>query len=162
MRIATLPVCFNPRTHTGCDTRRMPESRSRSCFNPRTHTGCDTARTTSRSGHDVSIHAPTRGATCSVPDYYHFIEVSIHAPTRGATERRSRETTIITCFNPRTHTGCDSRRAPHHKLFLVSIHAPTRGATSCILRPCVYGFVSIHAPTRGATVCKVTYYKSIN
>ena len=35
------PVCFNPRTHTGCDTRALTSANSLPCFNPRTHTGCD-------------------------------------------------------------------------------------------------------------------------
>ena len=34
------------------------------CFNPRTHTGCDIAAWDKGVGVIVSIHAPTRGATC--------------------------------------------------------------------------------------------------
>ena len=55
-------------------------------FNPRTHTGCDPLQF-----HiaflelDVSIHAPTRGATGLAEDGLPYGEVSIHAPTRGAT-----------------------------------------------------------------------------
>ena len=34
--------CFNPRTHTGCDSRQTPPCWPwLSGFNPRTHTGCD-------------------------------------------------------------------------------------------------------------------------
>ena len=35
------------------------------------------------------------------------------------------------CFNPRTHTGCDSRNWAVwlNEYLVVSIHAPTRGAT---------------------------------
>jgi len=121
---------------------------------------------------DVSIHAPTRGATHDRHAHRVIVCVSIHAPTRGATSGGS----AATCCAP------------------VSIHAPTRGATSyslrgavphlfqstrprgarqqqpdeigreeafqstrprgarrrLIRRPC-YGRVSIHAPTRGAT-----------
>ena len=58
---------FNPRTHTGCDfvgTTHVPSPRS---FNPRTHTGCDDVRLRRRfTIFGVSIHAPTRGATCSI------------------------------------------------------------------------------------------------
>ena len=100
-------------------------------------------------------------------------KVSIHAPTRGATTRTS-PTGSKSCFNPRTHTGCDNVRT---KLFayqakfqsthphgvrhsglsssldnaLVSIHAPTRGATVWSLPSHERANVSIHAPTRGAT-----------
>ena len=77
----------------------------------------------------VSIHAPTRGATALsaqqkadftfqsthprgvrlfVPPVYEQVQhVSIHAPTRGATFGSSLNITRWTCFNPRTHEGCD-------------------------------------------------------
>ena len=77
----------------------------------------------------VSIHAPTRGATCRGYPRGPPTAVSIHAPTRGATraivEKLEREE--------------------------VSIHAPTRGAT--VTQEYFVGreWVSIHAPTRGAT-----------
>ena len=80
------------------------------CFNPRTHTGCDGSwlelffRYLSR----VSIHAPTRGATrlCYPIGYGNY--VSIHAPTRGATGLLCHIDSRLKSFNPRTHTGCDS------------------------------------------------------
>ena len=55
----------------------------------------------------VSIHAPTRGATCQQESFVSKLEVSIHAPTRGAT------------------LDLESQRCK----YVVSIHAPTRGAT---------------------------------
>ena len=77
-------------------------------FNPRTHTGCD-ASIKGRGTHDLMFqsthpHGVRRdlwrqcGPVC---------EVSIHAPTRGATTRTLRTTASTRCFNPRTHTGCD-------------------------------------------------------
>ena len=77
--------CFNPRTHTGCDAFVLNFLQNHLCFNPRTHTGCDLHRRTMQ--HLVllvSIHAPTRGATCC----------NIICSSTA-------------CFNPRTHTGCD-------------------------------------------------------
>ena len=57
---------------------------------------------------DVSIHAPTRGATYAVFALFIRVHVvSIHAPTRGAT------LVFFTDFDVQ----------------IVSIHAPTRGAT---------------------------------
>ena len=55
----------------------------------------------------VSIHAPL--ARCDVgPQYMHFpLNVSIHAPTKGATPQRGRNKQFSQCFNPRTHEGCD-------------------------------------------------------
>ena len=61
-------VGFNPRTHTGCDRPRRNCCRSTMSFNPRTHTGCDTDNDREyRQGDEVSIHAPTRGATTGLP-----------------------------------------------------------------------------------------------
>ena len=37
------------------------------CFNPRTHTGCDYRNAIENGASEVSIHAPTRGATISFP-----------------------------------------------------------------------------------------------
>ena len=56
---------------------------------------------------EVSIHAPTRGATNTALLCFYDKDVSIHAPTRGATVI-NKAYAITKC---------------------VSIHAPTRGAT---------------------------------
>ena len=77
------------------------------CFNPRTHMGCDMQRRNMRKSIGVSIHAPTWGATSSVISccisssgfnprthmgcdfssylFFSMSAVSIHAPTWGAT-----------------------------------------------------------------------------
>ena len=121
--------CFNPRTHTGCDTSPKDNGPPCDCFNPRTHTGCDAQMEFYIELTKVSIHAPTRGATTTVPIYQGNNIVSIHAPTRGATFYHSIRVQllyrfqsthphgvrqpcriligVIKCFNPRTHTGCD-------------------------------------------------------
>ena len=58
----------------------------------------------------VSIHAPTRGATRVNDTFCAYKEiVSIHAPTRGATFNYTNKNTARLCFNPRTHTGCDTK-----------------------------------------------------
>ena len=91
MKKLALYKCFNPRTHTGCDSRQIPDDCPVLCFNPRTHTGCDGRLINIRRVKYVSIHAPTRGATEALDHLiYHLIR-----------------------FNPRTHTGCD--------LFLIRI-----------------------------------------
>ena len=101
----------------------------------------------------ISIHAPTRGATYTHAPPLTKTSISIHAPTRGATgelrkPRRSRHN-----FNPRSHKGSDGVFCwLHEQQGKISIHAPTRGAT--ILRhELIHAFlyISIHAPTRGAT-----------
>jgi hypothetical protein len=77
-------------------------------------------------------------------------EVSIHAPTRGATSERDRYLRLHRCFNPRAHARRDTL-LPNNILSANGFQS-TRGAT-----PKVGGIedaviVSIHAPTRGATV----------
>ena len=99
---------FNPRSRVGSDRdaeprsiavdefqstlprgERLVESRrwpSRWSFNPRSRVGSDCVAAGSRSGHDVSIHAPAWGATRSCRAVRVMAEhVSIHAPAWGAT-----------------------------------------------------------------------------
>ena len=75
--------------------------------------------------HCVSIHAPTQGATDGGDRYYDSSDVSIHAPTQGATNGFSGHL-ASSCFNPRTHAGCDFVRLEHRAARVVSIHAPTQ------------------------------------
>ena len=103
-------IGFNPRTHEGCDCSRICTLFSTLCFNPRTHEGCDCRADESFAEFlKVSIHAPTKGATCIYThgvyaakfqsthprrvrhDFHevvrYLVEVSIHAPTKGATKK---------------------------------------------------------------------------
>ena len=69
------------------------------CFNPRTHTGCDFINANPVIPLTVSIHAPTRGATGSRAYHVLWRElVSIHAPTRGATIYVGQRTPIVSSF----------------------------------------------------------------
>ena len=147
-----------------------------SCFNPRSHAGSDsqcTARFCTR--HEVSIHAPTQGATtasarkASCPrsfnprshagsDFPLFMQSCTSARFQSTLPRRERRWVSMRC-----RSGCT-----------VSIHAPTQGATSPrnrrrlvldrfnprshagsdlrgIQRCGNHKRVSIHAPTQGAT-----------
>ena len=55
-------------------------------FNPRSHEGSDGSLDLYYNYLLISIHAPTRGATCrSWLTSYQILQISIHAPTRGAT-----------------------------------------------------------------------------
>ena len=100
---------------------------------------------------DISIHAPTNGATtlvdmitslsgfqstlrrterlCCWNCYARFICISIHAPTNGATE--------------------SFKWIPED--LQISIHAPTNGATEAENVENGQELISIHAPTNGAT-----------
>ena len=101
---------------------------------------------------EISIHAPTKGATYRGDIYLIHEEISIHAPTKGATK-----------FNPHPVA-----------INVISIHAPTKGATIPLVIS-IIGIsefqstlprrerqvknsgefktrdISIHAPTKGAT-----------
>ena len=57
-------VRFNPRSHEGSDLVIIFTVFSFLCFNPRSHEGSDTLRRGKKISIGVSIHAPTRGATC--------------------------------------------------------------------------------------------------
>ena len=54
---------FNPRSHERSDQNRMIHAIEIFYFNPRSHERSDNNDAFSTSGADISIHAPTRGAT---------------------------------------------------------------------------------------------------
>ena len=76
---------FNPRSHEGSDTRLPSCFFSLFYFNPRSHEGSDTNMSLEKAVENISIHAPTRGATAAAPLTTAPSRISIHAPTRGAT-----------------------------------------------------------------------------
>ncbi len=127
---AGISVCFNPRTYTRCDAYSGISAIIQLCFNPRTYTRCDIDAQCFKLSLEVSIHAPTRGATQSGGKIGISQQVSIHAPTRGATKTACLASLIIHLFqsthlhevrlvfgsllanatysfNPRTYTRCD-------------------------------------------------------
>ena len=135
-------TCFNPRTHTGCDVLFCTKIRANVGFNPRTHTGCDKLEKVLLRMSEVSIHAPTRGAT--------FINACILRIRFGFNPRTHTgcdlKNKIIMrqsiSFNPRTHTGCDC--SIHHVLCRASRFNP-RTHTGCdtssgLAKSCHIGF----------------------
>ena len=98
-------------------------------FNPRTHVGCDGQYPGEPERAEISIHAPTWGAT---------------QDRQGCGGRREN-------FNPRTHVGCDEDHPGGCRGGSISIHAPTWGATQDGRTDVRRGGISIHAPTWGAT-----------
>ena len=65
-RSRSLMTRFNPRAHEGRDSHATTHSPRRPRFNPRAHEGRDAwAESAAMRAANVSIHAPTRGATCS-------------------------------------------------------------------------------------------------
>ena len=55
----------------------------------------------------ISIHAPTRGATVFFQVLPNPLTISIHAPTRGATFQLLLILLTHKYFNPRSHKGSD-------------------------------------------------------
>ena len=104
-------ICFRVSIHAptrGATYLKIVEAYNNLCFNPRTHTGCDRSNPKIiRGGKDVSIHAPTRGATLN--DFL----LSLVLQFQSTHPHGVRPAFIILlfilkeCFNPRTHTGCD-------------------------------------------------------
>ena len=148
---STTSYCFNPRAHVGRDFRAcllcvpMPMFQS---TRPRGARHATNAHAISM--RDVSIHAPTWGATVRTHLIYLVLHVSIHAPTWGATMLNVETVThnIVSihaptwgatqpskarppsqCFNPRAHVGRDLCTRNVCNPLRVSIHAPTWGAT---------------------------------
>ena len=121
------------------------------CFNPRTHEWCDGRVPAVGRRHQVSIHAPTRGATEYLCLQWHNYERFQSTHPRGVRQNGMISANSIRCFNPRTHEGCDLYSLVEIGDDGVSIHAPTRGATSKGFLFTLFFWVSIHAPTRGAT-----------
>ena len=99
-----------------------------SCFNPRTREGCDLNCKAISETERVSIHAPARGATCSVhinssglPRFnprtregcdpilliYILLKVFQSTHPRGVRPIRPLKLVAIGSFNPRTREGCD-------------------------------------------------------
>ena len=101
----------------------------RLCFNPRTHVGCDriSIRLLRRTKL-VSIHAPTWGATFDDDDSTAKREFQSTHP-RGVRQVVGSIPWEICGFNPRTHVGCDRLSSLYKSYCKVSIHAPTWGAT---------------------------------
>jgi len=54
---------FNPRTREGCDPIGTNVTGTASYFNPRTREGCDVFTLLGKTGGEISIHAPVKGAT---------------------------------------------------------------------------------------------------
>ena len=122
-------------------------------LNPRTHVGCDGGQGGGGCfGSDISIHAPTWGATVRLVHLPPHIFISIHAPTWGATGAPVVEVAVFHDFNPRTHVGCDIDA--WHVCWPSCVFQSTHPRGVRPLRPdgvLPKRIISIHAPTWGAT-----------
>ena len=173
---------FNPRSHERSDTTCDRLARGSYDFNPRSHERSDVSLNFCELYTNISIHAPTRGATINHQSKTFTHSISIHAPTRGATCNILWIVQMIIHFNPRSHERSDfllffqisgiinfnprsHERSDWHGCIkwlrqnMISIHAPTRGATSYSMHLAFLSTISIHAPTRGATTLSFILYQ---
>ena len=99
---------------------------------------------------NISIHAPTRGATVEPPITKGCVLFQSTLP-REERPLSNELKSSIRYFNPRSHERSDVKFLHGDGFVLISIHAPTRGATRLLAIIHQLLFISIHAPTRGAT-----------
>ena len=102
-----LSVGFNPRTHMGCDLLTPKTKQYAGSFNPRTHMGCDRRTQAHRLHHPCFNPRTHMGCDIMLSVFDEVTNVSIHAPTWGATYRDVHVKDVQNSFNPRTHMGCD-------------------------------------------------------
>ncbi len=135
---------------------------------------------------EISIHAPTRGATVNNNLIPEWKEISIHAPTRGATLQKRRfpslrnrfqstlpreERLQLFCclrdrdyFNPRSHERSDlqcRKCQSTHTRFQSTLPREER-RTSLIRSPCVMYFNPRSHERSDAKWCEITAYKYIS
>ena len=108
---------------------------------------------------DISIHAPTRGATYTGANYDEFQTIFQSTLPQGERPISGASGGTVQLFQSTLPQG--ERRLLDSIVeggFIISIHAPTRGATSEIVNcRCSIRYISIHAPTRGATVLSCSF-----
>ena len=114
------------------------------------YAGCDLHLLPLKVPFPVSTHAPARGATRNTIATLTIIRFQSTHP-HGVRLQICSIVLSISCFNPRTRTGCDQGARRELERIQVSIHAPARGATCAKPGNQVLTRVSIHAPARGAT-----------
>ena len=100
-------MCFNPRTHVGCDLLRVRNGYPLQCFNPRTHVGCDLMNPQNVIVKYMfqSTH-PRRVRHNGTAVYSVVLSFQSTHPRRVRLARREKLAFCIG-FNPRTHVGCD-------------------------------------------------------
>ena len=121
---------FNPRSHEGSDScvrillhlidrfqSTLPRGERRYCHDNKPIFN------------DISIHAPTRGATLIDLFIRIFLDNFNPRSHEGSDDYTPNSRTISSDFNPRSHEGSDPACFYPETGKIISIHAPTRGAT---------------------------------
>ena len=76
---------FNPRSREGSDEQGEEGKSPGGNFNPRSREGSDPAHQVLPFWHDISIHAPAKGATQLIKNNRNANKIPIHAPAKGET-----------------------------------------------------------------------------
>ena len=98
-------------------------------FNPRSYKRSDYDGYHRALHPQISIHAPTRGATVNPKHYIGCTYFNPRSYKRSDMGRRFSVVVYKTYFNPRSYKRSDLLLFYSYHTSLISIHAPTRGAT---------------------------------
>ena len=165
---------FSPRSHEGSDTPKTTMTAITISFNPRSHEGSDflfgmmqgklsVFQSTLPRGErpymgrlyrlclQVSIHAPTRGATLMKTNHSHFWRFQSTLP-RGERHIYFQNKSGFFCFNPRSHEGSDLLQTVRLRTAIRFNPRSHEGSDGGLYEAVCKLLVSIHAPTRGATI----------
>ena len=130
------PWYFNPRSHERSDKKPLTGNQSLYNFNPRSHERSDGRYAQLTFNGEISIHAPTRGATLTqVWPCLRFRIFQSTLPREERLWRLFRWLLQTVYFNPRSHERSDCACSDMPPRTLISIHAPTRGATTMVSYP---------------------------
>ncbi len=99
-------------------------------FNSRAHEGRDLVDIVCCRNLQVSIHAPTKGATCYSRCRGFILTMFQFTRPRRARRGQPRQAPRLLGFNSRAHEGRDCNARVIAVCRKVSIHAPTKGATA--------------------------------
>ena len=101
--------------------------------------------------YSISIHAPAKGATFLFRYRALGDAISIHAPAKGATHQQRYVVTQLSYFNPRSREGSDSDTDSIHMLDDDFNPRSREGSDKDVNRLETLITISIHAPAKGAT-----------
>ncbi len=109
---------FNPRSHKGSDGHSLITSSPWYHFNPRSHKGSDEFPASSVLVPNISIHAPTRGATVLRERTFHYCLDFNPRSHKGSDCGQRLFRLVVVNFNPRSHKGSDVICPHFHTAFL--------------------------------------------
>ena len=151
-------ICVAPRRE-----RRKAYLRTYCCilnFNPRSpRRERHREHQETRSAHQISIHAPAKGATRPMPQRTAARLFQSTLPRRERRCRTACNSGNCRYFNPRSREGSDGgASADVPRASSISIHAPAKGATVKRQINTAEIRISIHAPAKGATTRRAECY----